>query len=89
MLIRKVHRTQGVWAAQGGWEYNAVLIAAPFALIDTGHGELSVDAALGRDEWGSGWAMGGLALGAATSSAAIAMGSRAPAPRDAAATDKS
>jgi putative oxidoreductase len=87
--IRKVHRTQGVWAAQGGWEYNAVLIAALFALIDTGPGELSVDAALGRDEWGPGWAMGGLALGAATSSAAIAMGSRAPAPGDAAATDKS
>jgi putative oxidoreductase len=78
--IRKVHRTQGVWAAQGGWEYNAVLIAALFALIDTGPGELSVDAALGRDEWGPGWALGGLALGAATSSAAIAMGSRAPAP---------
>ena len=26
--IRKVHQPQGVWAAQGGWEYNAVLIAA-------------------------------------------------------------
>jgi putative oxidoreductase len=82
--IRKVHKTQGVWAAQGGWEYNAVLIAALFALIDTGPGELSVDAALGRDEWGPGWALGGLALGAAASSAAIAMGGRAPTPEDAA-----
>jgi putative oxidoreductase len=82
--IRKVHQPQGVWAAQGGWEYNAVLIAALVALIDAGPGELSVDAALGRDEWGPGWALGGLALGAAASSAAIAMGKRAPAPSDAA-----
>jgi putative oxidoreductase len=82
--IRKVHKPQGVWAAQGGWEYNAVLIAALVALIDTGPGELSVDAALGHDEWGPGWALGGLALGAAASSAAITMGRRAPAPEDAA-----
>jgi putative oxidoreductase len=82
--IRKVHKPQGVWAAQGGWEYNAVLIAALVALIDAGPGELSVDAALGRDEWGPGWALGGLALGAAASTAAIAMGRRAPSPSDAA-----
>ena len=75
--IRKVHQPQGVWAAQGGWEYNAVLIAALVALIDAGPGELSVDAALGRDEWGPGWALGGLALGAAASSAAVALGRRA------------
>jgi putative oxidoreductase len=81
--IRKVHQPQGVWAAQGGWEYNAVLIAALVALIDAGPGELSVDAALGRDEWGPGWALGGLVLGAAASSAAIAMGKRAAAPSDA------
>ena len=74
--IRKVHQPQGVWAAQGGWEYNAVLIAALMALIDSGPGELSVDAALGRDEWGQGWALGGLALGAAASTAAIALGAK-------------
>jgi putative oxidoreductase len=78
--IRKVHKPNGVWAAQGGWEYNAVLIAALVALIDAGPGEVSVDAALGRDEWGPGWAVGGLLLGAAASSAAIAMGRRTPAP---------
>jgi putative oxidoreductase len=80
--IRKVHKDKGVWVSQGGWEYNAVLIAALVALIDAGPGELSVDAALGRDEWGPGWALGGLALAAAASSAAIAMGRRAPAPKD-------
>jgi putative oxidoreductase len=77
--IRKVHQEKGVWATEGGWEYNAVLIAALVALIDAGPGELSVDAALGRDEWGSGWAIGGLALGAAASAAAIKLGKQAPA----------
>jgi putative oxidoreductase len=81
--IRKVHKPQGVWAAQGGWEYNAVLIASLVALIDSGPGELSVDAALGRDEWGPGWALGGLALGAAASTAAVAAGKRASAPDEA------
>jgi putative oxidoreductase len=81
--IRKVHQSQGVWAAQGGWEYNAVLIASLVALIDAGPGELSIDAALGRDEWGPGWALGGLVLGTAASSAAIAMGKRAPTRSDA------
>ena len=81
--IRKVHKDQGVWAAQGGWEYNAVLIAALVALIDTGPGELSVDAGLGHEQWGPGWALGGLALGAAASTAAIALGRRAPTAEDA------
>jgi putative oxidoreductase len=74
--IEKVHRPKGVWAAQGGWEYNAVLIAALMALIDAGPGDLSVDALLGRREWGPGWALGGLAVGAAASAAAIALGRR-------------
>jgi putative oxidoreductase len=86
--IRKVHQPQGPWAAQGGWEYNAVLIAALIALIDTGPGELSVDSALGREEWGPGWALGGLALGAAASSAAIAMGAKGSDTNDTAATSE-
>jgi putative oxidoreductase len=77
--IRKVHQPKGVWAAQGGWEYNAVLIAALLALTDGGPGDLSVDAALGRQEWGPRWALAGLAAGAAASAAAIAIGERAPA----------
>src|SRR5215211_1120329 len=80
--IRKVHKEQGVWAAQGGWEYNAVLIAALVALIDAGPGDLSVDALLGRREWGPGWAVGGLAVGAAASTVAIALGRRGPATDD-------
>lgn len=82
--IWKVHKPKGVWAAQGGWEYNAVLVAALVALIDAGPGEASVDAAFGREEWGSGWALGGLALGAAASSAAMALGRRGSSPAEAA-----
>ena len=74
--IRKVHQPQGVWAAQGGWEYNAVLVAALMALVDSGPGDISVDALLGREEWGSGWALAGLGVGAAASAAAIAVGRR-------------
>jgi putative oxidoreductase len=74
--IRKVHQPNGPWAAQGGWEYNAVLIAALTALIDAGPGDVSVDARLGRQEWGPGWAVAGLALGAAASATAITLGRR-------------
>lgn len=41
---RKVHLDAGPWATNGGWEYNAVLIAAMAALTETGPGPLSVDA---------------------------------------------
>ncbi len=85
--IRKVHQPNGPWVAQGGWEYNAVLIAALMALVDAGPGDLSVDAVLGRDEWGPGWALGGLAVGAAASGAAIALGARASGPTPQAAQD--
>ena len=75
--IRTVHQPKGVWASQGGWGYNAVLIAALVALIDAGPGDLSLDSALGRREWGPGWAVGGLAVGAAASAATLALGRRA------------
>jgi putative oxidoreductase len=74
--IRKVHQPNGVWAAQGGWEYNAVLISALVALIDGGPGDVSVDAALGREAWGPAWALSGLGLGALASTAAVALGRR-------------
>jgi putative oxidoreductase len=72
--IRKVHQPKGPWVAEGGWEYNAVLVAALMALIDGGPGDLSVDAAMGRQEWGPGWALAGLGLGAAASAAAMTIG---------------
>jgi putative oxidoreductase len=44
--IRKVHVKNGPWVTQGGFEYNAVLIGAMAALVETGPGAPSVDAAL-------------------------------------------
>jgi putative oxidoreductase len=43
--IRKVHAPKGPWATDGGYEYNAVLIAAMLALTEAGPGRPSVDAA--------------------------------------------
>jgi putative oxidoreductase len=43
--IRKVHAPNGPWVTNGGYEYNAVLIAAVLALTADGPGRPSVDAA--------------------------------------------
>ena len=42
--VRKVHLNAGPWVSNGGWEYNAVLIAAMGAIADAGPGPLSIDA---------------------------------------------
>jgi putative oxidoreductase len=47
--IRHVHAKNGPWVTEGGWEYNAVIIAAMLALADLGPGDLSLDAALGTE----------------------------------------
>ena len=47
--IGTVHASKGPWATDGGWEYNAVLIAAMVVLADLGPGEISLDHALGLD----------------------------------------
>jgi putative oxidoreductase len=58
--IRKVHWANGPWAANGGYEYNVVLIAALTALVETGPGDMSLDALLGRKLSGPAWALRGL-----------------------------
>jgi putative oxidoreductase len=78
--IRKVHLPNGPWAANGGWEYNAVLIAALTALAEDGPGDLSLDAATGMERSGAKWGLGALALGALASTLTIELGRRAPAP---------
>ena len=79
--IHKVHWANGPWAANGGYEYNLVLIAALTALVETGPGDMSLDQLLGRKTSGPVWALGALAAGAASSAAVIALGHRsAPAP---------
>ena len=63
--IERVHAPNGPWATDGGYEYNVVLIAAALALAETGPGSLSVEAALGHERSGPGWALAALAAGAA------------------------
>jgi putative oxidoreductase len=55
VAIRKVHLPNGPWAANGGWEYNAVLIAALALLAEQGPGPISLDAAMGMEKKGVGW----------------------------------
>jgi putative oxidoreductase len=68
--IRKVHAPKGPWATDGGYEYNAVLIAAMFAIAESGPGRPSVDAAMLPRLKGAGWALLALAAGVAGSYAA-------------------
>src|SRR3954451_543778 len=68
--IRKVHAAKGPWVTEGGFEYNAVLIAAMAALAESGPGKPSVDAALFPKMKGSGWAL--LALGAGVAGSYLA-----------------
>jgi putative oxidoreductase len=62
LAIAIVHWRHGPWIAEGGWEYNAVLIAAVFAVTAIGPGKYSLDRALDWDLAGVDWAL--IALGA-------------------------
>ena len=61
--ILTVHASKGVWNTDGGWEFNAVLIAAATVLAGVGGGELALDTALGLDLTSEGWALAALGAG--------------------------
>jgi putative oxidoreductase len=61
--IRHVHAAKGPWTTEGGWEYNAVLIAATLAVVE--------------EEHGAAWALAAGAAGAAGSFAVSELGKRA------------
>jgi putative oxidoreductase len=63
--VRTVHGSKGPWNQDGGWEYNAVLAAAAFAVADAGPGEWSLDHALGLKLKGPVWALAALGAGVA------------------------
>src|SRR3954470_16301055 len=76
VAIQKVHAPKGIWASDGGYEYNAVLIASIFAIVAEGPGSFSLD----RRVWGTGWAIASVAAGAAGGLALVKFaGSNAPA----------
>jgi putative oxidoreductase len=81
--INRVHLKNGPWAANGGYEYNVVLIAAVLALAEIGPGELSLDGALGWEDHGPGWALAALLAGAAGAIGAHLAAEAQPAPPDA------
>ena len=74
--IRTVHLEKGIWAANGGYEYNLTLIAALLVLVDGGPGSPSVDAALGIEDTGGSWVLAALAGGAAGAALAAAVADR-------------
>ena len=85
--IRKVHLPNGVWNEGGGWEYNVTLIAAVLLIAEQGPGPVSLDAVLGTERKGAGWALAALALGAAASAASIEAGRRYAPPAEPVATE--
>jgi putative oxidoreductase len=78
--IHRVHLKNGPWATNGGYEYNLVIIAAVIALVEVGPGELSLDAALGQERSGPGWALAALVAGGLGALGAHLASSAQPAP---------
>lgn len=74
--IKTVHWEKGLWSARGGYEYNLVLLVAAIGLTENGPGPWSVDAVLGRERWGTAWALGALGAGAAGSAVVLAAARR-------------
>jgi putative oxidoreductase len=84
--VTTVHLKNGPWAANQGWELNALYVFIAFALAGVGAGTLSLDHVLGLDLAGIGWAVGALVVGVAGGLAAVGTGrleARGAARRDA------
>ncbi len=80
--VRKVHFKNGPWNSAGGYEYNAVLMAAVAALAG-GAGKVSIDGLFGKAKWGAKGTLFALAAGVAGSLAVVALGRRnAPSPAE-------
>ena len=73
--IRKVHAPNGVWNANGGWEFNAVMIAAALALAEN-PGKCSIDRRIRGRKWGTRWAIAALIAGNLASMATISYGEK-------------
>lgn len=76
VAIRKVHAKHGVWVTQGGYEYNATIIAAALSLATAGPGALSLDGLLRKQRSGLGWGGLALALGVGGAAATLAVSDR-------------
>src|SRR5919198_1078848 len=63
VAVIRVHFAKGPWNTEGGYEYNAVLVAVVFALSGVGAGDWSLDNAFGISMHGTAWALGALGAG--------------------------
>jgi putative oxidoreductase len=63
MAIWTVHRVNGLWITDGGFEYNLVLAAIAFAVTAAGPANWSLDHAWSIDLSGYGWALAELGAG--------------------------
>lgn len=59
--VLTVHMPHGLWAADGGFEYNLALAAVAFTVCLTGSGSYSLDHVLNIQASGGRWALGALA----------------------------
>lgn len=78
--INRVHAKNGFFSANGGYEFNLLLIGAALALAEAGPGDPSLDSALGMDMHGPGWALAALASGGAGAVGAHLYAASQPAP---------
>jgi putative oxidoreductase len=78
--IVTAHWPNGFWNANGGYEYNLVMLTAVAALAATGPGRFALDAALGWADNLSGlwWGVGVLGVAAIVSAVTLTVGRSAP-----------
>jgi putative oxidoreductase len=69
-----VHRPNGIWNTNKGYEYNLVLATVVFALSGVGAGAWSLDNAFGFSLHGTGWALGALVVGLLGGAGAVISG---------------
>jgi putative oxidoreductase len=73
VAIKKVHLKNGVWVSQGGYEFNATLIAAALSLATAGPGIFSIDGLLRKQRIGLRYGVLALAMGLGGAAATLAI----------------
>jgi putative oxidoreductase len=76
VAIKKVHGKNGVWVNKGGYEYNALIIAAAIALAADGPGAVSIDGLFRSRRSGPQWAIASVVLGLGGAAATLAISER-------------
>jgi putative oxidoreductase len=72
--VMSVHWSRGLWATDGGFEYNLVLATVAFALAAIGPGHWSLDHLLAFNDHGALWGVGALVVGAVAGGGAVLSG---------------